>query len=116
MECDLVGILDKKAFLKEQKMPVFNPNDPEAQFELTQDEWALVDQLVTELGEWEGNYQGIQANWLRWTTQEGQFLKIWNEKSAQSLQELPSRAAQEHQKAERLAAQLRALGVEPEVD
>jgi Uma2 family endonuclease len=45
---------------------------------------------------WEGNYRGLQAVWLRWRDEDGRLLLTGEER------------------AERLAAQLRALGIEPE--
>jgi Uma2 family endonuclease len=52
------------------------------------------------LGLWEGEYQGINRLWLRWYNRDQQWML--------------TPAEQESQRAERLAAQLRALGVEPE--
>jgi Uma2 family endonuclease len=46
---------------------------------------------------WEGQFQGLEAIWLRWLDQKGNLLLTGNER------------------AEKLAAQLSALGVEPEV-
>jgi hypothetical protein len=52
------------------------------------------------LGLWQGEYQGINHLWLRWYNRDQQWI--------------PTPTEQESQRAERLAAQLRALGVEPE--
>jgi Uma2 family endonuclease len=46
---------------------------------------------------WDGEYRGLTATWLRWCDQEGKVIPTGAER------------------AERLAAQLRALGVKPEV-
>lgn len=62
-----------------------------------------IEPLKIELGIWQGEYQNQQFPWLRWWDTEGNLLltsQEWTE--------------QERQRAERLAAQLRALGVEPE--
>ncbi len=59
--------------------------------------------LGVELGIWQGEYQNATLPWLRWWDREGNLLLTGYE-----------RAEQERQRAERLAAQLRALGVEPE--
>jgi Uma2 family endonuclease len=59
------------------------------------------------LGLWQGAYQGMERLWLRWYDRDGQWLPTPTELASQ-------RAEQERQRAERLAAQLRALGVEPE--
>lgn len=52
---------------------------------------------------WQGSYQGIEETWLRWCMRNNDLLLTGAE-----------RAEQEHQRAERLAAQLRALGVDPD--
>ncbi|MEP0769213.1 hypothetical protein NDA06_07970 [Trichocoleus sp. ST-U1] len=59
--------------------------------------------LGVELGIWQGEYQNATLPWLRWWDREGNLLLTGYE-----------RAEHESQRAERLAAQLRALGVEPE--
>lgn len=62
---------------------------------------------LTEMGLgvklWYGVYQGIEDTWLRWCDQGNNLLLTGSE-----------RAEQEYNRAERLAAQLRALGIEPE--
>jgi Uma2 family endonuclease len=52
------------------------------------------------IGLWSGVYQGINRQWLRWYDLEDRWILTPEER--------------EQQRAERLAAQLRALGVEPE--
>lgn len=52
---------------------------------------------------WQGTFEQREDTWLRWCTQDGQLLLTGSE-----------RAEQEHQRAERLAARLRALGIDPE--
>jgi Uma2 family endonuclease len=52
--------------------------------------------LGIELGLWQGEYQNMELSWLRWWDLQGNLLLIGEER------------------ANRLAAQLRALGVEPE--
>jgi len=52
---------------------------------------------------WEGEYEGKFAVWLRWCDQQGTLTLTGKE-----------RAEQEAQRAERLAARLRELGVDPE--
>ena len=56
-----------------------------------------------ELGLWQGEYQNMELPWLRWWDLQGNLLLTGEE-----------RAEQETQRANRLAAQLRALGIEPE--
>jgi hypothetical protein len=62
-----------------------------------------IEPLKVELGIWQGQYQNQQWPWLRWWDAEGHLLLTSQEK-----------ALQERQRADRLAEQLRALGVEPE--
>lgn len=52
---------------------------------------------------WEGTYEGLHAVWLRWVDAEGRLVLTGAE-----------RAQAAEARAERLAAQLRAPGVEPE--
>lgn len=60
---------------------------------------------------WQGECEGIQATWLRWCDEDAQILLTGQERAQLEHQ----RAEQERQRAERLAAQLRALGIEPDV-
>ena len=53
--------------------------------------------LGVELGIWQGQYQNVELPWLRWWDDQGNLLLTGRERS------------------ERLAAQLRAAGIEPEV-
>ncbi len=62
-----------------------------------------INPLGIELGIWQGQYQNVTLPWLRWWDSQGNLLLTGEE-----------RAEIESQRAERLAAQLRALGVEPE--
>jgi len=59
------------------------------------------------LGLWRGRYQGLERCWLRFLDAEGAWVPT-------PLEREQRRAEQERQRAERLAAQLKALGVEPE--
>ena len=52
---------------------------------------------------WQGEYEGLTQTWLRWCDQAGNVIPTGAEG-----------ARREYQRAERLAAQLRALGVEPQ--
>jgi Uma2 family endonuclease len=58
---------------------------------------------------WGGEFEGKAATWLRWCDREGVVIPTGGERAEQERQ----RAEQERQRAERLAAQLRALGIEP---
>ncbi|MEO1433304.1 MAG: Uma2 family endonuclease [Cyanobacteria bacterium J06633_8] len=56
--------------------------------------------LELGIGLWQGTYQGIERLWLRWYDDQGNLI--------------PTPTEQERTKAERLAAKLRELGVNPE--
>jgi Uma2 family endonuclease len=70
-----------------------------------------IEPLGVELGIWQGVYQNQEWPWLRWWDIGGNLLLTAEERLEQERQE--KEIAQ--QRAERLAEQLRALGVEPEV-
>ena len=57
------------------------------------------------LVEWEGTFEGVRRRWLRWCTREGKVVPAGAE-----------RAETERARAERLAARLRAMGVDPDAD
>ncbi len=59
---------------------------------------------------WEGVYEGMPGTWLRWVDERGALIPTGNERAERE------RAEKEAvlERAERLAAQLRALGVKPE--
>jgi Uma2 family endonuclease len=61
---------------------------------------------------WEGTYEGARDTWLRWCDQERRVVPTGAERAEQERQ----RGEQERQRGDRLLAQLRALGVEPEDD
>ena len=76
------------------------------------------------LGVWEGTRENRTGYWLRWWDEEGELL-LWGEELAERERERAERereraeqererAEQERERAERLAAQLRAAGIEPE--
>jgi Uma2 family endonuclease len=54
---------------------------------------------------WEGEYEGVRAVWLRWCDQEGNVIPTGAEL-----------AEAERARAERLAARLRALGIDPDAE
>jgi hypothetical protein len=60
---------------------------------------------------WDGEYERQPGQWLRWREQDGSLIPTGRERAEQERQ----RADQEQQRAEKLAAQLRAAGIEPEM-
>ncbi|MCI0638825.1 MAG: Uma2 family endonuclease [Gemmataceae bacterium] len=63
-----------------------------------------------ELTIWHGKFEGLTCDWLRWCDERGEVIPTGEEIARQE----NHRAEQEKQRADRLAAQLRALGVEPQ--
>ena len=61
-------------------------------------------QMNLFLGQWQGTRENRTGYWLRWWNENGELL-LWGSERSRHLEE----------KAERLAAQLRAAGIEPEV-
>ncbi len=73
------------------------------------------------VGLWSGVYQDIERQWLRFYDNQGVWIPTREERGDQRAEQERQRAEQErqraeqaHQRAERLAAQLRAMGIEPE--
>ncbi len=80
------------------------------------------------LGLWSGAYQGMERQWLRFYDADGRWMPTpveqadqraeqadqRAEQERQRAEQADQRAEQERQRAERLAAQLKALGIEPE--
>lgn len=62
-----------------------------------------LEQAQLGLGLWEGEYQGMNRLWLRWYDSENNWIPTPTEQAQQA-----------NQRAERLSAQLRALGIDPE--
>lgn len=72
---------------------------------------------------WDGTYAGASAQWLRWCDHSGQLLLTSEERADQERQradleeqradEAQERAEQAQERANRLAAQLKSLGIEP---
>lgn len=70
------------------------------------------------LGVWQGSRENRTGCWLRWWDEQ-EALLLWGselvEQERQRAEQERQRAEQERQRAERLAAQLRAAGIEPEL-
>lgn len=66
-------------------------------------------QMNLFLGRWQGTRENRTGYWLRWWDENGNLL-LWGLERAEQLEE---RSQQLEEKAERLAAQLRAAGIEP---
>jgi hypothetical protein len=67
------------------------------------------------LGTWEGTIDREIAVWLRFYDRAGNLVPLPEEAYIAQVQEEQKRAEQEKQRADRLAEQLRALGIDPQV-
>jgi Uma2 family endonuclease len=68
-----------------------------------------ISEIELGLGVWQGSYKNVEMPWLRWYGKDGNWVLTPAEQEKQN-------AEQERQKTERLISQLRALGVEPDLD
>ncbi len=87
-----------------------------------------LDDLAIGLGLWEGYFEGLPGPWLRWCDQSCHWLLTDTEQERQAKEQEQQAKEQERQakeqaqqqataaqaRAERLAEQLRRLGIEPE--
>ncbi len=65
---------------------------------------------------WQGSFEGVNTEWLRWCDREGQVLPTGDEKAAleqQRAERERQRAERERQRAERLLELLRSHGIAP---
>jgi Uma2 family endonuclease len=68
------------------------------------------------LGLWQGVYHGIERVWLRWYDAAGNWILTPEERERQRAEQESQLLEQERRRVERLAEQLRSLGVEPDLD
>jgi Uma2 family endonuclease len=74
------------------------------------EEGLLIPQLELRLGLWQGSYENIERLWLRWFTASGELILTPSEEAAAA----QARVTQAEQRAERLAAKLRELNIDPD--
>lgn len=87
----------------------------EARYERVTEEWLPPVGLGVKL--WRGAFEGKEEVWLRWCDHNGDVLPTGAEMAGEQrrlAEQERQRAEQERQRADKLAAQLRALGIEPE--
>lgn len=79
--------------------------------------------LQLGLGLWQGTYQDIKRQWLRWYDGTGNWVLTPTEREAQQTEQMRQQAEQaellveqERQRVGRLMEQLRSLGVEPDLN
>ncbi len=73
------------------------------------------EELRLGLGLWEGTYQGIERQWLRWFDALGNWVPTPLERQTDLVEQERQRTEEERQRSERLIAQLRSLGIEPDL-
>lgn len=76
-----------------------------------------IPQLGLSLGLWQGSYENISRLWLRWFTSSGELILTPAEEAADAQQQVAAadaRATQAEERAERLAAKLRELNIDPD--
>lgn len=91
-------------------------------FGLNQGEYEQLDPLWLEhvglgLTLWEGTFEGLTATWLRWCDRDGQLLPTGAERANQAeakANQAEAEATAAAARADKLAEQLRALGVDPD--
>ncbi len=77
----------------------------------------VIPEIELSLGLWRGSYEDIEHLWLRWMTVSGDLIPLPIEElaAAQQIAKNAERRAQDaQQRAEKLAARLRELGIDPE--
>jgi hypothetical protein len=68
------------------------------------------------LGIWIGNYKGVEMPWLRWYDADGNWILTSEEKNTKLLEVIEEEKVKleaEKIKTEKLLAQLKSLGIEP---
>jgi Uma2 family endonuclease len=68
------------------------------------------EKLNLALVRWSGDYEGVEAVWLRWVTLDGKLLPTKSER----LRQAEDREEQAQAQAEKLAAKLREMGINPD--
>lgn len=66
---------------------------------------------------WQGEYENLNARWLRWCDLDGNLIptgKEYSQRETKRAQHESERAQHEAERAERLAAKLREMGIDPE--
>ena len=88
-----------------------------SELEMSQSRFWL-EEIRLGLGLWQGTYENIERQWLRWYDASGNWMPTFGERvelERQRAERERQRAERERRRAERLAAQLLALGVEPDL-
>ena len=113
-------VFDPNGYVAKDVLRVFRLD--EGRYQQAQDAW--FGDVGLGLTLWEGSFEGQRDRWLRWCDRAGAVVPTGAERAESEHQRAESehrraesehqRAESEHQRAERLAARLRALGVDPD--
>jgi hypothetical protein len=93
-------IFDPLQRLKKSVVRVYKLEDTKYKLFRT---WHWLPEIGLGLKLWQGEYEGRNTTWLRWCDEQGNLIPTGAEK-----------AEAERQRAERLAAKLRAAGIDPD--
>ena len=77
----------------------------------------LIPELELSLGVWQGIYRSCNRLWLRWFTAEGDLIPVDEERIVAADDRAAAaeeQLAAERDRAERLAARLREMGIDPD--
>jgi Uma2 family endonuclease len=66
------------------------------------------------LGLWQGSYFGLERLWLRWYDAQRQWVSTESEQERHRAEQAEQRATEQQQRADRLAEQLKAMGINPD--
>jgi len=92
-------VYDPELLISQEALRIYALNDD--RLERTNETW--FEQINLGITLWRGQFEGCEAMWLRWCDREGTVIPTGAE-----------RAEDERARAERLAARLRAAGLEPD--
>jgi Uma2 family endonuclease len=99
-------VFDPGHYLSEQTLTLFSLDNSK----YVKRDGLQFDNIPLGILVWEGEFEGVTSNWLRWTGPDGTMLLTGHENSQRESQ----RAAAESQRAAAFAAKLRELGLDPE--
>ncbi len=113
-------VFDPDLRLSDQQLRIFSRQGP--RFQETTDTWFSGVDLGVTL--WTGEYEGAHDTWLRWRNEQGALIVTGKEAAGQAAiraeqaetraEQAETRAEQAEEQAARLAAKLRALGIDPD--
>jgi hypothetical protein len=93
------AVFDPAHYLTDENLTVYAMNRNEQRIH----QGTQLGEIGLGLVQWQGEYEGVTCNWLRWCDQDGQLLLTGKE-----------RASAESKRSYMLAAKLRELGVDPD--